>query len=446
MELPYGTSAYSRKRGNLPDLELVNMFVEQTASDDKGAVLQSRKGLVEVASIGGGPIQATFQKDGVFAGDRFTISRGLAYRGTTLLGAVVGTGVAKIVASDIEVLFNAGGPIYSYNGTNFALVNFLGGELARTILYTGNRFLALLNSTGIWHFSAVLNGRLWDGADFATAESEPDELRDMVTLDGVLILLGAESVEFWGPNGDPELPYTPIQQRVFEQGVIGTGCTVVVDNTFFWIGADKITYRNGEVPIAVADDGIVERAGVSNSFRLYLLEDERHKFLCQRHDANTMVLDVTSQQWCEFKSYGRDNFRAGPNFGDDDTGQIWRWGDYIDAGGELERLFMAGSEMDASSLINNIRVTCEIGTTPYLVGAHIDPVIEMRTSNDAGNTWTRWRSKTLGVQGEYRNRVRWQKVGLFDDPGFLAQWRVTSPTGFRLSRIGVNEQSGGRSR
>lgn len=446
MDLPYGTSAYSRNRGNLPDLELVNMFVEQTASDRKGVILQSRKGLVEVADVGAGPIQAVFQKDGVFGGDRFVISGGKAYRGTTLLGDVVGTGVARIVASDIEVLFNAGGAIYSYNGTTFVDVAFLGGESARTILYTGNRFIALLANTGIWHFSAVLNGRSWNALNFATAESEPDELRDAVSLDGVLILLGAESVEFWGPTGDPLLPYTPIQQRVFEQGVIGTGCTVVVDNTFFWIGSDKITYRNGEVPQAISDDGIVEKADASATFRLFLLIDERHKFLCQRHDTNTMVLDVTTQQWCEFRSYGRANFRAGAGFGDDETGKIWDWGAHIDAGGQMERLFMGGTELESPAIFDNVRITCEVGTTPNLTGIYTDPTIEMRTSDDAGTTWSDWEAETLGAQGFYRQRVEWRCLGMFDDPGFLAQWRITDPVSFRLSGINVNAETGGRSR
>lgn len=444
MQIPYGTSAYRRNRGNLPSLELVNMFVEQSRTDQKGVILQSRKALVEVADIGAGPIQATLQKDGVFGGDRFTISGGIAYRESTALGAVAGSGVARIVASDIEVLFNAGGDIYSYDGADFVNVNFLGSEKARTIHFANNRFIALWEGTGQWYFSGVLDGRSWDGADFATAENEPDELRDVVSLDGVLILLGAESVEFWGPTGDPELPYTPIQQRVFEQGVIATGCTVVVDNTFFWIGADKITYRNGDVPQAISDDGIVERAEASSTFALYLLLDERHKMLCQRHDDNTMVTDVTTQQWCEFRSYGRTNFRALAGFGDDETGKIWSFSGYDE--GPMERLFMAGAELSEPLTVNNLRLTCEVGTTPNLTGVYTDPVIEMRTSRDAGTTWGNWRPRTLGVQGNYRKRVQWNILGMFDDPGFLVQARVTGPVSFRLSGVGINERNGGRSR
>jgi hypothetical protein len=377
-------------------------------------------------------------------GDRFTLSGGSFYRGTTLLGAVGGGGVATIVANETEVLVCAGKGIYSYNGTNFALADFPDSADVRAIGYNAGYFFALRSGTGQWYFSAVENGRLWDALDFATAENEPDQLLDLAFLDGVLILAGTNSIEFWGATGDADLPYSPIQQRVFEQGIIATGCIQVVDNTFFWVGRDKITYRNGEVPQAISDDGIVEKAAASNTFRLYVLEDERHKFLCQRHDDNTMVYDVTTQQWCEFRSYGRDNFRAGAGFGDDETGKIWAWGQYDE--GPFERLFMASSVLEQPVQIDNLRMVCEVGTTPNLTGDYAEPVIEMGYSDDAGNTWSEYEAESIGAQGQYRQRVEWRCLGMFDEPGVVFRFRITDPVSFRMSGVGVNEATGGRSR
>lgn len=442
MKLPYGTSAYQRSRGNLPSLELVNMFVEQ--SNSQGVILQSRKALVQVAEVGSGPVRATLQEDGVFGGDRFTLSGSEFYRGSTLLGTVAGDGVASIAANETEVLICAGTSIYSYNGTTFAAVAFPDGADVRAIAYNAGYFFALRSGTGQWYFSAVEDGRTWDALDFATAENEPDQLLDLVFLDGVLILAGTNSIEFWGATGDADLPYSPIQQRVFEQGIVATGCICVVDNSFYWIGRDKITYRNGDVPQAISDDGIVEKAADSDTFRLYVLEDERHKFLCQRHDTGTMAYDVTTQQWCEFKSYGRDNFRALAGFGDDTTGKIWAWGGYDE--GPMERLFMAGSVLEQAVQIDNLRMVCEVGTTPNLTGIYAEPVIEMGYSDDAGNTWSEYEAESIGAQGQYRQRVEWRALGMFDDPGVLFRFRITDPVSFRVSGVGLNEATGGRSR
>lgn len=442
MKIPYGLNAYTRTRGNLPPLELVNMFVEK--SDSQGVILQSRKALVEVTDVGDGPVRATFQKDGVFGGDRFTLSGTQFYRGSTLLGTVDGDGPARIVSNGLEVLVNAGATVYSYNGTNFVDAGFAGGDCTR-IAFTGRYFVGLSAGTGEWFFSAVNDGRTWDALDFATAENEPDALLDVLVLDGVLVFFGTESVEFWGFTGDADLPYSPIQQRVFEQGIYATGCAVRVDNSFYWVGADKIVYRNGDVPQAVSDDGIVEKAEGSTDLGLFVLEDERHKFVCLRGDTFTMVHDVTTGQWCEFKSYGRTNFRATADFGDDETGKVWAWGNYDDEG-VMERLFMAGAALEQATQIDNIRLTCEVGTTPNLVGDYTDPTIEMRFSYDAGNTWEDWEAETLGAQGKYRQRVEWRALGMFDDPGALFQFRITDPVSFRLSDVQANAATGGRQR
>lgn len=442
--LDYGKGAYKRSRGNLPELPVINMFVEQSGSE--GIVMQSHKAMVEDGEVGSGPIHAVLQKDGVFGGDRFVISGSGVYRGSTLIGTVNGSGVGYIVASDTEVAFGRGQTAYSYNGTNYQAIAFPDGADVVKVAYTAGYWIFIREDSDSWWFSAIGNARSIDGLDFATAENEPDAILDIVLIDGVLVFLGTESVEFWGATGNADLPYTPIQQRVFEQGVIATGCAVVVDNTFFWIGPDGITYRNGEVPVAVSDDGIVERSRDSTTHRLFLIEDERHKFLCQRHDTNTMLLDVTTNQWCERQSYGRDNWRAGPGLGDDETGKIWRLEGYADAAGVFERRFRAGSRLQGTAVVNNLRLTTEVGTTDYLTGTYADPMIEMRDSRDAGNTWSDWEAVTLGGQGNYRERVEWRALGMFDDPGMLFEFRMTAPVGFRLSAVEINASGGGRSR
>lgn len=442
--LDYGKGAYTRSRGNLPELPVINMFVEQSGSD--GIVMQSHKALVEEAEVGPGPVRAKLQKDGVFGGDRFVISGSGFYRNDTLIGTINGSGVAYIIASDSEVVCGRGQTAYSYNGTNFQAIAFPDDANVVTATYTAGYFIFLREGTGKWYFSAIGNARSVDALDFATAENEPDRLLDILILDGVLILLGTESIEFWGATGDADLPYTPIQQRVFEQGVISTGCAVVVDNTFFWIGGDRITYRNGEVPQAISDDGIVERSQASGSHRLFLVEDERHKFLCQRHDLNTMLYDVTTQEWCERQSYGRTNWRAGPGLGDDETGKIWKLEGYVDVDGVFERRFRAGSRLAGTAIINNLRLTAEVGTTDYLSGTYTEPLIEMRDSRDAGNEWSEWEPVSLGAQGSYRERVEWRALGMFDDPGMLFEFRMTAPVGFRLSAVEANASGGGRSR
>src|SRR5688572_4790824 len=139
--LDYGKGAYKRSRGNLPEFPVNNMFVEQSTAD--GVVMQSHKALVEVAEVGLGPIRATLSKDGVFSGDRFSISGNAVYRGTALIGTINGTGPAYIVASDSEVVFGRGRDAYSYNGTNFQAIAFPDDADVTKVAYTAGYWLFL---------------------------------------------------------------------------------------------------------------------------------------------------------------------------------------------------------------------------------------------------------------------------------------------------------------
>ena len=442
--LEYGKGAYNRTRGNLPQLDTVNMFVEQSGS--QGIVMQSRSPLGEVAEIGLGPVRASLERDGVFSGDRFTISGGIAYRDTAALGSVAGDGVASIAVRGGEVLFNAGGPIYSYNGIDFVEVTFPDDSNVTKVIYSAGYFVAAEASTGYLFFSAVNNGRSWDALDFFEVESEPDAVFDMVTLDGVLVAGGQDSIEFFAPTGNPDLPYSPIQQRVFEQGVFATGCMVQDDNTFFFVGSDRILYRNGNVPEALGGDWLVERISQSVTVRLYLLKDQRHKWVVIRLDNESWAYDITTGETFELRSYGRLNFRCGPDFGDDETGKIWQFVDFGTDNDEgiVERILTAGERLLEPKSYDSVTIECEVGTTPFLSGAYAEPTIEFRTSDDGGNTWTDWETDTLGPQGDYRKVIQYNALGMFSLPGAMFQIRLTDPVPYRVSGFYDNQSVHGR--
>jgi hypothetical protein len=420
------------------------MFVE--ASVSQGIVMQSRLPLKEVETVGAGPVQASVVRDGVFGGDRFTISGGIAYRGVVALGAVVGTGPASIAVRAAEVLFNAGGPIYSYNGTDFIAVTIPDGGNITKVFYTAGYFVAIEAGTGYMFFSALNDGRTWDGLDFFEVESDPDAVFDAVTLDGVIAAGGPNSIEFLAPTNNPDLPFSPIQQRVFEQGIIAPGCMVQDDNTFFWIGGDKIPYRNGDVPQAIGGDFLVERIEASATYRMHLLKDQRHKFVCIRLDTETWAYDLTTGETFELRSYGRDNFRCGPDYGDDETGKIWEFVDYGTENDEgiVERILTAGERLLVPKTYDSVTVECNVGTTPFVSGDYIDPILEFRTSDDGGNLWIDWEQDTLGEQGDYRKIVEYRALGMFNLPGSLFQVRMTDPVDLRITGFYDNQNAKGR--
>jgi hypothetical protein len=455
MEIKFGASAYRRTNGRLPELRLVNMFLESMPASDGGVVLLSRRALVASTSAGTGPVTGVHWRDGLFGGDVFCVSGGVLYRGTTALGAIAGTGPVSFASSDFELVITAGAAAYSYNGTDLAPIAFPDGASVAAVAIIGDMFVFLRAGTHKFYWSAVLDGRTVDPLWFASAEAAPDALLDIVAIGDALWLLGSSTIESWILTGDLDLPFERIDQRLYRKGTAATGCAIDVDNAMFWIGSDCVVYRASEVPLRVSDHGIEERIARSTSRSAFSFSQEGHVFFCVRLDDATFAYDAATQQWCEFTSYGRANFRArcaaskGSDvlLGDDASGSLWGLSGSSEPDGAFERLFTAAFRIaGGAAQVHRLNVDVNVGWTELLDGQGSDPQLEMRYSRDAGATWSDWDASSMGRQGHYRERPEWRALGMFDFPGAMFEFRCTDPVDLRLSGVFVNEAGGGRSR
>ena len=444
MRMQFGTSSYERAKGDLPELPVVNMIAEDAPSEETGLILQSRPPLHDAGSdMGTGTVDALFRRDGVLSGNLFGVAGGNLYMGTTLLGAV-GTGTASIAGNETGILVTAGAGLWFYDGITLASVVFPDSADVSKVFAGASRFWAIRANTGKVYWTGALD-TVFDALNFATAESIPDKLLDALWLDDVAVLFGKESVEFWPNTGDPDLPITPLEGRVFEQGVRATGCATIWNATFAWVGNDHVVYLNGQEPQPISNPGLNAKIAASVSCRLFALTIDGKEHICLRLDEETHVF---AGRWSRFETLA-DNWSArcyadgvmgGAN------GKIYTWGsDNSELGSTFERRFRGGFPLNSGGLtVSNIVMRCNVGQTTYLTGDYVEPTIEMRVSRDGGKTWGAWKAKSLGAEGDYRQRVQWRSLGMASHPGFLAEWRVTDPVDFRVSDILINEKYGGR--
>jgi hypothetical protein len=449
--ISYGASAYKRTNGNLPPLTLINMFLEQAKTSEQSVCLLSREGLVESSAVGSGPINGIFSKQGCFSGDLFIVSNNTLYRETTSLGAITGSGPVSIDGSDNEVVVTRGGTAYSYNGTTLAAITFPDSADVRAVCFINGRFVFVRDGSAKFYWSDILDGRTVDALNFATAERQPDQLYDVKARGDILWLLGQSTIEAWSNDGsDADIPFSRIEQVVFDVGTIDTGCTSLADNTIFTIGHDGVLYRTGEVPQRVSDHSIEERILSSISQKLFTFKYQGHEFLAIRLDNETLLYDCATQEFCEFQS-SQGNWIVQcaamvgdlAYFGHASTNQVLLFDGWDDLGSELERRFSAAQQLDAPTVINNARLWCNAGHTEVLGS---DPQVELRYSRDAGNSFSNWDGARLGDTGEFRTVPTWRRLGQFDFPGLLMEFRVTDPVPFRVSAVKANEFTGGRSR
>lgn len=457
--LAFGKGTYRRLAAGLPELRLMNMFAEAAATSQDGVVLISRPSLSFDQSLGQGPIRGLFQQEGTFDGKMFVVSGAqlIAEDGTNF-GGVEGAGPVSFAASGDEVLVTAGeGPVWT-NGVYAELAGFPDDADALAVAYLGGYFVGIRAGTQRFYWSGLRDAHSWDGLDYASAESSPDLLLDVIVTADIMWLLGTDTIEPWALTGDSNLPFSRIEGRVFQRGVWATGCAAQLDNALYWVGDDQRVYRSGgALPEPLSDPGIEERVGSSTAVSAFTFEHEGHKFFAIRLDTETLLYDVTTAEWCEFASFGKPNFRVrcavqhedGVRFGDDTSASVWKFdaASYVDDGVPMQKLLTAFQPVsDGSFTLDVIHLDADFGSTPVLTGQGADPLVELRSSRDGGRTWSDWRQASLGKQGQYRARAVWRRFGSFDAPGSIFEIRCSEPLRFRVSAVRANETQGGRSR
>ena len=456
-EIGLSTSTIRRGRGNLPEMPLVNMFLETAISEPRQFSLLSHPGVASNGTtLGTGPVTALFQADGVISGDTAAVSGGSFYVGGASQGALGGSLVPSIAGNELGVVTAAGSDAKFYDGSAYTTVDFPDGANVRKVIEQGGRFIFLRDGTGSWYFSQVLEAAVTggiltiDALDFATAESEPDQLVDAVAFEDAIAFGGTKTIEFWSKTGDADLPYTPSTGRVFQKGVRETGCMATFDNSFAWVSPDNIVYRAGNVPERISDAGIEELVAASATCRLDVYFFEGHEFLKVLLDDDTIEFDAQTGQWAERKT-GTGNFIggpviAGPIYGGTD-GVLYEPADYADLDSYHERSFCVFYPINGgATAIDNLRLRTNSGQTDFLTGDYADPTIELFVSDDGGQTFEDALPESLGEAGEYRRECEWRALGSADYPGLFAKVRVTDPVSFRCSGAMVNEPHGGRSR
>ena len=447
-KVSFGITETKRERGNLPELPVVNMFAEAAPTEENGVVLQSRPGLSDrAADMGLGPVDCLFKGDGVLDSGLYGVSDGDLYNGTTLIGALDGAGPFSMAGYDTNLFAAGGGSLWGYNGTTLAAVTVPDGQSVTKVIVGASRAVILTADKEQFYWSNVLSTTI-DALSFATAESQPDRLKDCLFWSDSLLLFGAETVETHPNTSDPDLPFQPLEGRTFRRGIKATGCATLFGPTYAWV-TDKNQVCLETPEAIISDPGLEERIAASTNVRLFSFHLEGTEFLGLRLDTATHCYSYRSRTWCEFASDGETNWVpqcfAGDVFGSALDGRTLEWSSgWEDLGGVLERRFRAGFPLNSGGIIvDNFSLRTNPGNTTYLSGDYVNPAVEARFSRDGGRLWGAWRQAALGEQGDYRKQPRWMACGMFSQPGFLGEVRMTDPVDFRVSGVFVNEKYGG---
>lgn len=310
--IPLGLNAYRRQANFQPEVELVNLFLEEDksgASPDKWARIM-RPGLTAYASSGFGVMRGLYAQPGLFGGSLFKVVGASLYRGANEIGAVSGTGRVAWAAA-IDRLFVLGGNVIHYtDGDTIETVALPDDAAGHAVdIDSLNSYVLISCSDGSIYW-IVPGETTIDPLNFVTAESAPDGLVAGRRLESEMFFFGQSSVEPWQLTGDPDAPFQKAIGRQYERGCRDRDSVRRFDNSLIWVGENNNVYRASAQPEVVADEGISERirkaTGETSAFTFNV---DRHEFYVLRIPGQgTFALDASTRQWCRFKSAGMDEW------------------------------------------------------------------------------------------------------------------------------------------
>lgn len=421
----------------------------------------------EVSALYGTPGLSLFATAGAQAHRQaFTSSNGRCFfvAGSTLYETLADGSVS----SRGSLLSSFGNVSMDENGTQLGICD---GRRLYTLTYSSNSFAQVTDAdlpsnvgfltvidnyfvvnevdTGRFYISALGDGTSWDALDFATAESNPDELLAVKNALGQLWLFGTKTTEIWTNTGASNFPFARISGAIMEAGIIAPHSVQDVDNSVFWVGRDKrgggIVYRaNGFVPQPISAEPInikLQQAADIENITSWTYQEDGHTFYAITGGGleTTLVYDITTQQWHErsFNNNGQlaqhlaqcVTYAFGKQLvGDRRNGNIYEMSlaYYDDNGAEIvsERIYTHLSDMDQRVRYNALDISMETGVG-NLTGSGQDPLISLQLSKDGARTWSNWFTARLGKVGEYLTKVTFRRLGIAEQMTFKI--RISAP-------------------
>jgi len=320
---------------------------------------------------------------------------------------------------------------------------------AKSVTFLAGRFIVNRNDTGQFFMSALYDGTSWDPLDYATAESNPDNLVAVAADKGMLVLFGTSSVEIWSPYAAvaPAFPFIRVNAAPSDGGLAArwslSNCAGYLTGLFKnRSGSLFIGQLQGYtlVPISTTDIVYIISSYTNPTDAIgfgYTLNGRNFYQITFISAGVTWLYDDSSKVWSQLKGWGLTRHRAdmGAAFGtkyivtDYLNGNLYQLSAQAltDNGDPIEREITGGHSFTDDrnlSSIRRLRVDM-MGGVGNLTGQGINPSVMLQISRDGGHTFGQEMWKTIGTQGQYVQRAEWRRLGISRD--WVFKIRITDP-------------------
>lgn len=437
------------KSRNVSDQLLTNLYREiQPEGEKYRMAIYPTPGLSLFTSFGEEPIRGWWQVGTLI----YAVHRNQLYSinnaGVRTALGTLDTSTGRCDLSDngaqVIVVDGANGYIFTISGATFAKIADADFPGATTVTFLGGYFIVSKPDSGQFYISGLYDGTAWDALDFATAESNPDELIRVFADGGQLMLFGDKTTESWGNSGAADFPFAIIGGAASEWGLAARWSLAKFDNSVMFLrknrlGQVQIAKQAGYASVAVStpelDNRINAYSAVSDATAFSYMLDGHSFYQINFPTANeSWLYDGLSNAWQKVQS-GTGRHRANlqlnlldsPYVADYENGNVYRFSDdeYTDAGAPIAREMTCRHISTGDwTVFEELWIEMEAGVG-LSSGQGENPQIMMQVSKDGGHTWGNELWVPFGKMGEYRKRAVWRRLGRSRD--WLFRFRVTDP-------------------
>jgi hypothetical protein len=447
----FGISQYG-KSPNVTRQQRINAYLEPQPGDDRARVaLYGFPGKDLFTSFGDTPIRGLYQR-GDFL---YVVHRGTFYEvnnaGVKTSRGTINTTSGRVYMSDngSQLMLTDGtdGWIYTFATTAFTQITDGDYPGAATVTWQDGYFIVNKPDTQRFYVSGINDGMSWDALDFASAESNPDDIVAVVSDNSNLILFGSISTEFWQNTGGTDFPFSRVSGGANEWGCAARDSIVKYDNSVAFLAKNRmgeviVARMNGYNPQRISTPEleyiINNYSAVSDATALsYMLGGHPMLQLNFPTGGESWLFDGLSGAWSKLESYGetRDIGQIGINYldriivSDYQNGNLYRLNPltFTENGQPLafEVISRHLSFDDKRFVVDKIQLDMETGVG-LATGQGSNPQIMMQVSTDGGHTWGTEQWTSFGAIGDYKARAVWRRpTGIARDVVF--KFRITDP-------------------
>jgi hypothetical protein len=293
-------------------------------------------------------------------------------------------------------------------------------------------------------FASNLNSTTINALSFATAESKPDGLIRAVPWNNNILLMGANSTEFWSDAGTtPGFPYA--RSTAIARGLAAATAIAGHEDGFggsalIWVADhNRVVMLNGYTPTDISPpdlDRLIEAVTDKTTLEACVyVAGGAPRWVLSSNDW-TWEFNLNSNKWNERQSYGLTRWRGTQSVwafgdwlvGDTQSGAVFAVDDtvYTEAGDPLIFRLESGAVQDFPNRTRVARVDVDFATGVGLVSGMLpdtDPIGEVAWSDDGGTNWSQPIFRPLGERGVAHQRITVTRTGMSGPRG--RRWRLT---------------------